>query len=184
MAISSMRIAVMGAGGIGGFYGALLARAGHEVILIARGAHLAAIRENGLKLIMADGEELVARDLNATDDMAEAGPQELVVVAVKANMIAPLAPSMRALYGNDTAVLTVQNGIPWWYFQRHGGPHDGRRIEAVDPGGEIAGNIEAERIVGCVVYPAGEVVAPGVVRHVEGNRFPVGELDGKTTPRV
>jgi 2-dehydropantoate 2-reductase len=99
-------------------------------------------------------------------------------------MIAQLAPAMRALYGNDTAVLTVQNGIPWWYFQRHGGPHDGRRIEAVDPTGEIAAQIEAERIVGCVVYPAGAVVAPGVVKHVEGNRFPVGELDGSTTGRV
>ena len=179
-----MKVCIVGSGAIGGLIGAKFALAGEDVTLIDVGAHLAAIQDNGLKLIMADGEELVARNLNATDDMAEAGPQELVVVAVKANMIARLAPAMRALYGNDTAVLTVQNGIPWWYFQRHGGPHDGRRIEAVDPTGEIADNIEAERIVGCVVYPAGAVVAPGVVKHVEGNRFPVGELDGKTTSRV
>jgi 2-dehydropantoate 2-reductase len=179
-----MKVCIVGAGAIGGLIGAKFALAGEDVTLIDIGAHLEAIKENGLKLIMADGEELVAKDINATDDMAEAGPQELVVLAVKANVIAGIAPAMRALYGNDTAVLPVQNGIPWWYFQRHGGAFEGRRIETVDPGGKIAEQIEPERIIGCVVYPAGEVIAPGVVKHVEGNRFPVGELDGSTSERV
>jgi 2-dehydropantoate 2-reductase len=179
-----MKICVVGAGAIGGLMGARFALAGQEVTLIDLGAHLAAIRSDGLKLIGPEGEEVVARELEATDDMAEAGPQDLVVIAVKAHQIAALAPEMRALFGNDTAVLTVQNGIPWWYFQNHGGKFDGHRIEAVDPGGAIAANIETERIVGCVVYPAGAVVAPGVIRHVEGNRFPVGELDGAASARV
>ncbi len=179
-----MKICVVGAGAIGGLMGARFALAGQEVTLIDVGAHLAAIRADGLKLIGPDGGEEVARELVATDDMAEAGPQDLVVIAVKAHHIAGLAPAMRGLFGNDTAVLTVQNGIPWWYFQKHGGEFDGQRIVAVDPDGKIAANIEAERIVGCVVYPAGAVVAPGVIRHVEGNRFPVGELDGSESDRV
>jgi len=179
-----MKICVVGAGAIGGLMGARFALAGQEVTLIDLGAHLAAIRRDGLKLIGPEGEEEVARELQATDDMAEAGSQDLVVIAVKAHQIGALAPAMRALFGNDTAVLTVQNGIPWWYFHKHGGKFDGHRIEAVDPDGEIEANIEVERIVGCVVYPAGEVVAPGVIRHVEGNRFPVGELDGSESARV
>jgi 2-dehydropantoate 2-reductase len=164
--------------------GAKLALAGEDVTLIDVGAHLEAIRKNGLKLIMHDGAEVVARDVKATDDMSEAGPQDVVIIAVKAYHIAALAPKMRALFGPETAVVTIQNGIPWWYFQKHGGEFDGRRLDAVDPTGEIEANIEAERIVGCVVYPAGAVIAPGVVRHVEGNRFPVGELDGSQSERV
>ena len=179
-----MRICVVGAGAIGGLMGAKLALAGEDVTLIDVGAHLEAIKKNGLKLVMHDGAELVARDVKATDDMSEAGPQDVVIIAVKAYQIATLARDMRALFGPETAVVTIQNGIPWWYFQKHGGEYDGRRIEAVDPTGEIEANIEAERIVGCVVYPAGAVTAPGVVRHVEGNRFPVGELDGSQSERV
>ncbi len=179
-----MRICVVGAGAIGGLMGAKLALAGEDVTLIDVGAHLEAIKKNGLKLVMHDGAELVARDVKATDDMSEAGPQDVVIIAVKAYQIARLARDMRALFGPETAVVTIQNGIPWWYFQKHGGEFDGRRLEAVDPTGEIEANIEAERIVGCVVYPAGAVIAPGVVRHVEGNRFPVGELDGSQSERV
>lgn len=179
-----MRICVVGAGAIGGLMGAKLALAGEDVTLIDVGAHLEAIKKNGLKLVMHDGAELVARDVKATDDMSEAGPQDVVIIAVKAYQIATLARDMRALFGPETAVVTIQNGIPWWYFQKHGGEYDGRRLEAVDPTGEIEANIEAERIVGCVVYPAGVVTAPGVVRHVEGNRFPVGELDGSQSERV
>ena len=164
--------------------GAKLALAGEDVTLIDVGAHLEAIKKNGLKLVMHDGAELVARDVKATDDMSEAGPQDVVIIAVKAYQIATLARDMRALFGPETAVVTIQNGIPWWYFQKHGGEYDGRRLEAVDPTGEIEANIEAERIVGCVVYPAGAVTAPGVVRHVEGNRFPVGELDGSQSERA
>lgn len=179
-----MRICVVGAGAIGGLMGAKLALAGEDVTLIDVGAHLEAIKKNGLKLVMHDGAELVARDVKATDDMSEAGPQDVVIIAVKAYQIATIARDMRALFGPETAVVTIQNGIPWWYFQKHGGEYDGRRLEAVDPTGEIEANIEAERIVGCVVYPAGAVIAPGVVRHVEGNRFPVGELDGSQSERV
>ncbi len=179
-----MRICVVGAGAIGGLMGVKLALAGEDVTLIDVGAHLEAIKKNGLKLVMHDGAELVARDVKATDDMSEAGPQDVVIIAVKAYQIATLARDMRALFGPETAVVTIQNGIPWWYFQKHGGEYDGRRLEAVDPTGEIEANIEAERIVGCVVYPAGAVIAPGVVHHVEGNRFPVGELDGSQSERV
>ncbi len=179
-----MRICVVGAGAIGGLMGAKLALAGEDVTLIDVGAHLEAIKKNGLKLVMQDGSELVARDVKATSDMSEAGPQDLVIVAVKAYQIAALARDMRALFGPDTAVVTIQNGIPWWYFQKHGGEFDGRRIEAVDPNGDIEANIEAERIVGCVVYPAGHVSAPGVIHQVEGNRFPVGELDGSSSDRA
>ena len=179
-----MKICVVGAGAIGGLMGAKLSLAGEDVTLIDQGAHLEAIKEHGLKLVMHDGAELLARDCRATGDMAEAGPQDLVIIAVKAHQIAPLAPHMRALFGPETAVMTVQNGLPWWYFHKHGGEFDGRRIEAVDPGGEIDANIEVDRIIGCVVYPAGEVTAPGVVHHVEGNRFPIGELDGSHSGRV
>ncbi len=179
-----MKICVVGAGAIGGLMGGKLALAGEDVTLIDVGAHLEAIKKNGLKLVMQDGSELVARDVKATSDMSEAGPQDLVIVAVKAYQIAALARDMRALFGPDTAVVTIQNGIPWWYFQKHGGEFDGRRIEAVDPNGDIEANIEAERIVGCVVYPAGHVSAPGVIHQVEGNRFPVGELDGSSSDRA
>ncbi len=179
-----MKICVVGAGAIGGLMGVKLALAGEDVTLFARRAHLEAIRKNGLKLVMHDGEELVARDVKATDDMSEAGPQDLVIVAVKAHHIATLAPAMRALYGPDTTVVTVQNGIPWWYFQKHGGKYDGRRLETVDPTGEIEANVEADRIVGSIAYPAGAIVAPGVIKHAEGNRFPVGELDGSVGERL
>ncbi len=179
-----MKICVVGAGAMGGLIGARLALAGEDVTLIARRAHLEAIKRDGLKLIMHDGGELLARDVKATDDMGEAGPQDLVIIAVKTHQIAGLARDMRALFGPETAVVTVQNGIPWWYFHKHGGEFEGHRIEVVDPDGEIDANIEADRIVGCVSYPAGAIVAPGVVRHVEGNRFPVGELDGVFSERV
>ncbi len=179
-----MKICVVGAGAIGGLMGARLSLAGQDVTLIDQGAHLEAIKEHGLKLVLHDGAELLARDCRAMADMSEAGPQDLVIIAVKAHQIAPLARDMRALFGPRTAVMTVQNGLPWWYFHKHGGKYDGRRIEAVDPGGEIDANIEADRIIGCVVYPAGQITAPGVVRHVEGNRFPLGELDGRHSERV
>jgi 2-dehydropantoate 2-reductase len=179
-----MKICVVGAGAIGGLLGAKLSLSGNEVTLIDQGAHLEAIRKNGLKLIMADGAEHVARDARATSDIEEAGPQDLVILALKAHHIAAIVPRLPALYGPDTMVMTVQNGLPWWYFQRHGGEFDGRRLECLDPDGSIEANIGPERIIGCVVYPAAEVVAPGVIRHVEGDRFPVGELDGSESERV
>ena len=179
-----MKICVVGAGAIGGLLGARLAVAGEEVTLIARGAHLEAIRARGLEVAMNDGAVVRAADIAATDDMKECGPQDLVVLAVKAHQIAPIAGELSALFGRGTVVLTTQNGIPWWYFQRHGGPLDGTVFDSLDPGGTIAAAIAPERIVGCIAYPAAEITAPGRIRHIEGTRFPVGELDGSASDRV
>jgi 2-dehydropantoate 2-reductase len=179
-----MRICVVGAGAIGGMLGAHLALAGEQVTFIEKNAeHANAIRTKGLRVEGA-GEAIVARDVAVTDSFAEAGEQDLVIIAVKAHQIPLLLPDLRQLFGPQTMVMTVQNGIPWWYFYQHGGPYDGRTINAVDPNGFIDKHIERERIIGCIVYPAGEVVAPGVVHVVEGNRFSVGELDGSTTERI
>ena len=179
-----MRICVVGAGAIGGLMGAKLALSGQEVTLIDQGAHLAAIKENGLKLVMEDGAELLAKDLKATDSFDEAGTQDMVILALKAHQIEAVAPKLPALFDADTSIVTVQNGLPWWYFQRHGGEFDGRRLETLDPTGVIEANIEAERIIGCVVYAAAAVIEPGVIHHVEGDRFPVGELDGSESERA
>jgi ketopantoate reductase len=179
-----MRICIIGAGAIGGLMGARLSLAGNDVTVIDQGAHLAAIRKNGLTLEMADGTVHEAKALRATDGFDDAGPQDTVILALKAHHIAAVAPKMPALYGPETVVVTVQNGIPWWYFQKHGGPFDGHRLETLDPGGVIEANVPAERIIGCVVYPAAAVIAPGVIHHVEGDRFPVGELDGTESERV
>ncbi len=179
-----MRICIFGAGSIGGYLGARLVHAGEQVTLIARGANLAAIRERGVTLIETDGTTLVARPTLATDDPAVAGAHDVVIVAVKAHQLPAVAPMLRPLFHDETMVVPAQNGIPWWYFQRHGGPFEGRRIASVDPDGVIAANIETERIIGCVVYPATELEAPGVVRHIEGDRFTLGELDGSRSERV
>jgi 2-dehydropantoate 2-reductase len=180
-----MKYCVIGAGAIGGLLGARLSLVGEEVTFIERpGPHLDAIKQKGLKLLMHEGEELLARDVKVTDDMAQAGVQDVVIIAVKAYQIPAIAARMRALFGPDTTVITIQNGIPWWYFHKHGGEFEGRRLESVDPSGEIDANIEPERIIGCVVYPAAEIIAPGVIKHVEGNRFPLGELDGSNSERV
>jgi len=179
-----MRICIVGAGAIGGYLGARLALAGEQVTLIARGAHLEAIKRQGLTLQTADGSSEIATPALATDDMSAAGPQDVVIAAVKAHSLPALAPAMRALYGPDTIVVTAQNGIPWWYFRKHGGPYEGRRIEAVDPGGVIAAHTEVERVIGCVVYPAAALAGPGVVRHIEGDRFTLGELDGSKGERI
>lgn len=179
-----MRVCIVGAGAIGGYLGAKLAQAGAELTLIARGAHLEAIRREGLAVEYADGARDLVRPALATDDMAAAGPQDYVVVAVKAQSLSALAGPMRALYGPETAVVYAQNGIPWWYFMRHGGEHEGRRIEAVDPGGLIAAQTEIERVLGCVVYPAAALSGPGVIRHIEGNRFTLGEPDGVKSERA
>jgi 2-dehydropantoate 2-reductase len=180
-----MKYCVIGAGAIGGLLGARLSLAGEDVTFIERpGPHLDAIKQKGLKLLMHEGEEVLARDVKVMDDMTQAGMQDVVVIAVKAYQIPAIAARMRALFAPSTAVVTIQNGIPWWYFHKHGGEFEGRRLESVDPSGEIDANIEPDRIIGCVVYPAAEIVAPGVIKHVEGNRFPVGELDGSTSERV
>jgi len=179
-----MKFAVVGAGSIGGYLGARLALAGEEVTFIARRANLEAIRANGMKLIEEDGTERIAREVRVTQNTQEAGTQDVVLLAVKAHQVSDVAKDVRPLLGPETAVVTLQNGIPWWYFYKHGGEFEGRSVRSVDPDGVAAANIENERIVGSVVYPAAELVAPGVVKVVEGNRFPVGEPDGSESPRA
>ena len=179
-----MKIAVIGAGAIGGMLAVRLALSGHAVTVVEQGAHLEAIRRTGLKLVHHDGAEEVARDLRAVASCEDAGRQDLVLLALKAYTIAALAPQMRALFTDDTIVVTLQNGLPWWYFQNFSGPHAGYRLKSADPDGFIQESIEPRRIIGCVVYPAGEIVAPGVVKRLEGDRFPLGELDGAQSERV
>ncbi len=176
-----MRIAIYGAGAIGGYLGAQLAGTGAEVTLIARGDHLAAIRARGLTLITADGERTVR--VACTDDPAAAGPQDAVFLTLKAHSVIAVAEAIQPLLGPETAVVTAQNGIPWWYFFRHGGPHDGHRLRSIDPGGRLWERIPPERCVGCVLYPAADVVRPGVVHHQFGNRFMLGEPDGTASAR-
>jgi 2-dehydropantoate 2-reductase len=180
----NMRIAIIGAGAIGGYVGTKLALAGQDVTFIVRGANLEAIRANGFKLITPDGTEHVAHGVKATDDYAQAGPQDLVILAVKAHQVESVAGELPKLFGPETPVVTMQNGIPYWYFHKHGGPFEGAQVRSVDPACTLARQIPPSRVIGCVVYPAAELVAPGVVRHIEGDRFPVGELDGSSTDRV
>ena len=177
-----MKICVYGAGASGGLLGAQLALAGEEVTLSARGPHLAAMRRNGLKL-RTEGEERTARPA-CTDDPAEAGPQDAVIVTLKAPSVLNIAPLMQPLLGPGTAVVTAMNGIPWWYFHRLAGPFESRRLKSVDPAGELWRLIPPERAIGCVVYPAAEIVEPGVVEHHYGNRFMLGEPDGSRSERV
>jgi 2-dehydropantoate 2-reductase len=180
-----MKVAIIGAGAIGGYVGVKLALAGEDVTFIVRGANLTAIRQRGMKLIMADGSEHVARNVRATNDYAEAGPQDVVILAMKAHQLEAVARDVPKLFGPDTAVVTMQNGIPYWYFHKHGGAgREGTRVHSVDPSGIVGECIPAERVIGCVVYPASELIAPGIVKHIEGERFPVGELDGSSSERV
>jgi 2-dehydropantoate 2-reductase len=177
-----VKVCVVGAGAIGGLVAVKLAAAGEDVSVILRGANLAAVRERGLTLRM-DGKEEVAR-VRATDRIAEAGRQDLVVLGMKAHQLPPVAAELPALLGPETLVVTAQNGIPWWYFARHGGPLEGTRLESVDPGGVVARHLPVERVIGSIIYPAAELAAPGVIQHVEGNRISLGELDGADTPRL
>ena len=179
-----MKIAIIGAGAIGGLVGAKLALAGEDVTFIVRGRNLAAIGQHGIKLSTADGWEHTASNVRATDNYAEVGPQDLVILAMKAHQLEAVIGELPKLLGPETAIVTMQNGIPYWYFQRHGGAYEGTCVTSVDPNGAIAAGIPADRVIGCVVYPASELIAPGVIRHIEGDRFPLGELDGSSTERV
>ena len=179
-----MKIAVVGAGAIGGYLGAKLARAGEEVTFIARNRNLEAINARGFRLILEDGTEEHAPTARAVQHMAEAGPQDAVLITLKAHQVRDVLPGLRDLFGPKTMVVTMINGIPWWYFHKLAGPYEGRRLDSVDPGGVIAEHIEPERIIGSVVYPASELVEPGVVRVIEGNRFTLGELDGERSERI
>lgn len=178
-----MRTCIVGAGAIGGYLAVQLARAGHTVTVIARGAHLEVIRANGLTLVEGDGTRHVAR-VAATDDFSEAGRHDVVLLALKAHQIAAVAERIPGLLEAGGVLVTLQNGIPWWYFHGTNGPYAGRVVESVDPGGVISRHVDYRRVVHSVAYPAATVPAPGVIRHEEGDRFPVGEPDGGETERV
>jgi 2-dehydropantoate 2-reductase len=177
-----LKVGIVGAGAIGGFLGARLARAGVDVTLIARGPHLKAMRESGLRVIDSGGEWTVRVD--ATDDFAAIRDAGAVFVSLKAHSLPPVAERLAAAIGPDAVVVSAQNGIPWWYFQRHGGELEGIHLESVDPGGVVANAIDPRRVIGCIVYTATSLVSPGVVRHVEGERFSLGELDGSQSVRI
>jgi len=178
-----MRIAVVGAGSIGGYLGARLSLAGEDVTFVARGASLAAIARDGFTLIEEDGTTRVARGVGAVA-IGDRGPQDVVLLAVKAHQVPDLAPALASLLGPETSLVTLQNGVPWWYFHRLAGPWEGRQVLAADPDGVIAASIDNDRVIGTVVYPAAELIAPGVVKVVEGNRFSLGEPDGSKSARV
>jgi 2-dehydropantoate 2-reductase len=179
-----MKIAIIGVGAIGGYIGTRLALAGEDVTFIARGANLEALRNRGIRLVMADGSEQSVPKVTATDDYAAAGAQDIVILAMKAHQVEAVVFEVPKLFGPDTLVIPMQNGIPYWYFHRHAGELAGTRVQSVDPSGLISEHIPCERVIGCVVYPAAELVSPGVIKHVEGNRFPVGEPDGTASERI
>jgi 2-dehydropantoate 2-reductase len=175
-------IVIAGAGAIGGYLGARLARAGADVVLYARGPHLHAMQTRGLRVTSAEGEWDVRP--KATGDLASIGTADVVFLGVKAHSLTALAPQLRPLFGSDTIVVSTQNGIPWWYFQNHGGELAGLRLERVDPGGVIASSIEPGRVVGSLAYFATDISEPGVIHHTEGNRISLGEPDGSKSERV
>lgn len=182
-----MRIAIAGAGAIGAYMGARLALAGENVTLIARGAHLEAMQRDGLTLLSIgdDGEELSEHATpRSVATPAEAGPQDAVIITLKAHQLTEIAPQLAPMFGPETSVVTAQNGVPWWYFHGFEGPLTETRLESVDPGGVIWDAITPERVIGAIVYPATELAAPGVVRHISGDRFSLGELDGSRSDRV
>lgn len=178
----TIRVCVFGAGAIGGYMGAKLLGADADVTLIARGPHLKTLQDNGLRLIEG-GSETVLRP-RAVADAKEAGPQDFVIISLKAHSVPAVVPAMAPLFGPETAVIWAVNGVPWWYFHRHGGAHEGRRLASVDPGDVQWNGIGPERAIGCIVYPACEVPEPGVIQHVSGDRFTLGEPDGEKTERI
>ena len=179
-----MKFAIIGAGAVGGYVGVKLALSGEDITFIVRGANLEAIKKNGMKLIMNDGTEYVATNVKVTSSYDEVGEQDVVILAMKAHQVEAVVDQVPKLFGPETIVVTMQNGIPYWYFHKHGGPYEGQRVQSVDPTGQIAAKIPADRVLGCVVYPASELIAPGVVKHIEGDRFPIGELDGSISERA
>lgn len=177
-----MRIVIAGAGAIGGYLGARLTRAGADVILFARGPHLRAMQERGLRVRSPEGDFEVQPRLTA--ELAGIGTADVVFLGVKAHSLTALAPALQPLFAPDTVVVSTQNGIPWWYFQGHGGELDNLRLERVDPGGVIAAAVEPRRIVGSLAYFSTDVAEPGVIHHTEGNRISFGEPDGSRSERV
>ena len=179
----AMKICIFGAGAIGGLMGAKLAAKGDvDVTFIARGPHLAAMRENGVKLISDGAEQIVHPRCVASAE--EAGPQDYVLVTLKAHSLPSAAKQMQPLLGPDTAIVSAVNGIPWWYFHGLGGAYEGRIVQSVDPDGQVSALLPPSRAIGCIVYPAAEVTAPGVIDHSYGDRFSLGEPDGSRSPRA
>ena len=176
-----MKIAIVGAGAIGSYLGAKLSLAGQDVFLIARGQQLRALQRDGIT-IRYDNSEIKTRPV-ATDRYSEIGPVDYVFLTVKAYSLSEIAPQIRPILGEHTAVVSAQNGIPWWYFYRHGGFWEDRNLCTLDPNGDIRRAIDPKRVIGCIVYPSTYLAEPGVVVHVEGNRFAIGELNGETTER-
>jgi 2-dehydropantoate 2-reductase len=177
-----MKICIFGAGAIGGYMGAKLAEAGAEVSLVARGPHLAAMKANGLTLIEEGETKPFA--VNASDDPAALGVQDYIIVTLKAHSVPPVVEKMQPLIGPETTIVSGVNGVPWWYFHKIGGPLEGTRLASVDPGDAQWNGFGPDRVLGCVVYPAAEVIEPGVVKHIEGNRFSLGEPDGSKSERA
>ena len=178
-----MKICILGAGAIGGYLGAKLAQGGSDVSLIARGPHLAAIRTNGLRLIESDGTETMAQ-IAASDDPTKLGEQDYVIITLKAHSVPSVVEKMQPLVGTATTIVSAVNGVPWWYFHKIGGELEGTRLATIDPGDAQWNGFGPDRVLGCVVYPAAEVVEPGVIRHIEGNRFSLGEPDGSKSERA
>ncbi len=179
-----MKICVVGAGAIGGMLGVKMALSGHDVTLILRGANLKAVQENGLMLIEESGKELLANPIRATSNISEVGAQDVVILGLKAHQVAAVSPELPALLHSATRVVTMQNGIPWWYFHKLPGQYTGMPVRAVDPDGVIAKYIPIDSVIGSVVYPASEMVRPGVIKVIEGNRFTLGEIDGSDTSSI
>jgi len=179
-----MKICVFGAGAIGGYMGAKLAQAGAEVSLVARGPHLAAMKARGLRLIEEESGTDETVPVRVAEDASELGEQDYVIVTLKAHSVPPVVGKMQPLIGAGTTVVSGVNGVPWWYFHKIGGPLEGTRLASVDPGDAQWTGFGPDRVLGCVVYPAAEVIEPGVVRHIEGNRFSLGEPDGSRSERA
>lgn len=178
-----MKICIFGAGAIGGYMGVKLAQAGADVSLVARGPHLAAMQANGLTLHEND-KAPVTVPVIASDDPAALGVQDYVIVTLKAHSVPPVVTRMNPLIGPDTTIVSGVNGVPWWYFHKHGGAFEGTRLASVDPGDAQWNGFGPDRVLGCVVYPAAEVTRPGVITHIEGNRFSLGEPDGTKSDRA
>jgi len=179
-----MKICIVGAGAIGGMLGVKLALGGHDVTLILRGANLEAVRQNGLTLIEENGNELLAKPVKATANISEVGVQDVVILGLKAHQVAAVAADLPQLMHSATRVVTMQNGIPWWYFYKLAGNYTDMPLSAVDPDGVIAKHIPIDSVIGSVVYPASEVIRPGVIKVIEGNRFTLGEIDGADTASI
>ena len=177
-----MKVCIYGAGAIGGYLGVQLAQAGADVSLVARGAHLAAMKANGLRLLIGDEERVVHP--RCTDNPADLGPQDFIIICLKAHSITGVIDAMKPLIGSHTRIITAVNGIPYWYFYKHGGAYENSMLESIDPGGRQWRELGPERAIGCIVYPATEIEAPGVIRHVYGDRFPIGEPSGERSADV